>query len=145
MRIDGDRLDSADAYNSPSLGDQKEEPRADVSSRGKIPVGPQGARWQRTRWTEADRGKVREARRVTAQPFCRQQDNALGTDVLPRSRQPKMGSPHRAAREPLIASSPSARGWRWTGFSRIPRGAGKIAARLSRMSRSAQVRIVWGL
>jgi hypothetical protein len=42
MRIDGDRLDSADSYNSPWLGDQKGGSPRDVSSEGKIPQGLQG-------------------------------------------------------------------------------------------------------
>ena len=42
MRIDGDRLDSADSYTSPWLGDQKGGSPRDVSSEGKIPVGLQG-------------------------------------------------------------------------------------------------------
>ena len=42
MRIDGDRLDSADSYTSPWLGDEKGGTPRDVSSEGKIPVGLQG-------------------------------------------------------------------------------------------------------
>ena len=42
MRIDGDRLDSADSYNSPWLGDEKGGSPRDVSSEGKIPLGLQG-------------------------------------------------------------------------------------------------------
>jgi hypothetical protein len=42
MRIDGDRLNSGDSYNSPWLGDQQGGSPSDVSSEGKIPVGLQG-------------------------------------------------------------------------------------------------------
>ncbi len=42
MRIDGDRLDSADSYTSPWLGDEKGGSPRDVSSEGKIPLGLQG-------------------------------------------------------------------------------------------------------
>jgi hypothetical protein len=42
MRIDGDRLDPADSYTSPWLGDEKGGSPRDVSSGGKIPVGLQG-------------------------------------------------------------------------------------------------------
>jgi hypothetical protein len=42
MRIDGDRLDSGDSYNSPWLGDEKGGNPRDVSSEGKIPLGLQG-------------------------------------------------------------------------------------------------------
>ena len=42
MRIDGDRLDSADSYTSPWLGDEKGGNPRNVSSEGKIPVGLQG-------------------------------------------------------------------------------------------------------
>jgi hypothetical protein len=42
MKVDGDRLDASDAYNSPWLGDVKGGSPRDVSSDGKIPVGLQG-------------------------------------------------------------------------------------------------------
>ena len=42
MRIDGDRLNSADSYTSPWLGDKKGGTPRDVSSEGKIPLGLQG-------------------------------------------------------------------------------------------------------
>lgn len=42
MKIDGERLDSSDSYNSDWLGDEKGGSPRDVSSEGKIPVGLQG-------------------------------------------------------------------------------------------------------
>jgi hypothetical protein len=42
MRVKEDRLDPADSYTSPWLGDEKGGTPRDVSSEGKIPVGLQG-------------------------------------------------------------------------------------------------------
>ncbi len=42
MRIDGDKLDSTDSYQSPWLGDEKGGSPRNVSSDGKIPLGLQG-------------------------------------------------------------------------------------------------------
>ncbi len=42
MKVDGDRLDTADSYNSPWLGDERGGSPRNVESGGKVPVGLQG-------------------------------------------------------------------------------------------------------
>lgn len=42
MKVDGDRLDASDAYNSPWLGDTRGGSPRNVSSDGKVPAGLQG-------------------------------------------------------------------------------------------------------
>ena len=59
MRIDGDRLDASDSYNSPWLGDEKGGSPHDVSSDGKIPVGLAGTALGKEVYASgSDRGKM---------------------------------------------------------------------------------------